>query len=208
MRPPTNARALKRRTGTSHSTPADSRKKMFFRMGNQSVNTSTRFPQPSFACPPPFGPPLRQRSVRSVPRERTRRESGNRRSWNFRRRCRGRRKLAAAFRVSRIASRSRRWVVATRPSFAMPVVITDEPWVPAQEKFESGADFRSFARAKESRKRAREIEANGGVEDDEMVDEHEMHRLRKASRPTYHQVVGKRRGARGRSRRSSARRRS
>ena len=39
--------------------------------------------------------------------------------------------------------------------------------------------------------RAREIEANGGVEDDEMVDEHEMHRLRKASRPTYHQVVGK-----------------
>lgn len=73
----------------------------------------------------------------------------------------------------------------------MPVVITDEPWVPAQEKFESGADFRSFARAKESRKRAREIEANGGVEDDEMVDEHEMHRLRKASRPTYHQVVGK-----------------
>ena len=111
--------------------------------------------------------------------------------WNFRRRCRGRRKLAAAFRVSRIASRSRRWVVATRPSFAMPVVITDEPWVPAQEKFESGADFRSFARAKESRKRAREIEANGGGEDDEMVDEHEMHRLRKASRPTYHQVVGK-----------------
>ena len=72
----------------------------------------------------------------------------------------------------------------------MPVVISDEPWVPAQEKFESGADYRSFDAGRMSRKRAREVEENG-IEDDEMVDEHEMERLRKASRPTYKQVVGK-----------------
>ena len=66
----------------------------------------------------------------------------------------------------------------------MPVVISDEPWVPAQEKFESGADYRSFDAGRMSRKRAREVEENG-IEDDEMVDEHEMERLRKASRPTY-----------------------
>jgi rRNA-processing protein CGR1 len=72
----------------------------------------------------------------------------------------------------------------------MPVVISDEPWVPAQEKFESGADYRSFDAGRMSRKRAREVEENG-IEDDDMVDEHEMERLRKASRPTYKQVVGK-----------------
>ena len=77
-----------------------------------------------------------------------------------------------------------------RPTSKMPVVISDEPWVPAQEKFESGADYRSFDAGRMSRKRAREVEENG-IEDDEMVDEHEMERLRKASRPTYKQVVGK-----------------
>ena len=72
----------------------------------------------------------------------------------------------------------------------MPIKITEEPWVPAQEKFESGADMRSFEAARMSRKRAREVEENG-LEDDEMIDEHEVERLRKAQRPTYKQVLGK-----------------
>jgi len=70
------------------------------------------------------------------------------------------------------------------------VVITEEPWVPAQEKFETGEEFRMFAAARMSRKRAREV-AENGLEDEEMVDEHEMERLRKATRPTYQQVTGK-----------------
>ena len=72
----------------------------------------------------------------------------------------------------------------------MPVVITDEPWVPAQETFVTGPEMRGFAAGRPSRKRAREVEEHG-LEDDEMVDEHEVERLRKASRPTYKQVVGK-----------------
>ena len=72
----------------------------------------------------------------------------------------------------------------------MPVVITDEPWVPAQETFITGPEMRGFAAGRPSRKRAREVEEHG-LEDDEMVDEHEVERLRKASRPTYKQVVGK-----------------
>ena len=72
----------------------------------------------------------------------------------------------------------------------MPVVITDEPWVPAQETFITGPEVRGFAAGRPSRKRAREVEEHG-LEDDEMVDEHEVERLRKASRPTYKQVVGK-----------------
>ena len=72
----------------------------------------------------------------------------------------------------------------------MPIKITEEEWIPAQEKFESGEDFRSFTDARASRKRARHIEENG-LEEEEEVDEHEMMRLRKAQRPTYEQVVGK-----------------
>lgn len=72
----------------------------------------------------------------------------------------------------------------------MPIQITEEPWVPAQEKFETGADHRSIPSGRMSRKRAREVEENG-LEDEEMVDEHELERVRKASRPTYKQVVGK-----------------
>ena len=70
------------------------------------------------------------------------------------------------------------------------MVITDEPWVPAQETFITGPEMRGFAAGRPSRKRAREVEEHG-LEDDEMVDEHEVERLRKASRPTYKQVVGK-----------------
>ena len=72
----------------------------------------------------------------------------------------------------------------------MPIKITEEEWIPAQEKFESGEDYRSFTDARASRKRARQIEENG-LEEEEEVDEHEMMRLRKAQRPTYKQVVGK-----------------
>lgn len=72
----------------------------------------------------------------------------------------------------------------------MPIKITEEEWIPAQEKFESGEDFRSFTDARASRKRDRHIEENG-LEEEEEVDEHEMMRLRKAQRPTYEQVVGK-----------------
>lgn len=72
----------------------------------------------------------------------------------------------------------------------MPIVITEEPWVPAQETFITGAEMRGFAAGRPSRKRVREVEEHG-LEVDEMVDEHEVSRLRKASRPTYTQVVGK-----------------
>ena len=72
----------------------------------------------------------------------------------------------------------------------MPIKITEEEWIPAQEKFETGEDYRSFTDARASRKRARQIEENG-LEEEEEVDEHEMMRLRKAQRPTYKQVVGK-----------------
>jgi rRNA-processing protein CGR1 len=81
-------------------------------------------------------------------------------------------------------------VVFLAPTVTMPVVITDEPWVPAQETFITGPEMRGFAAGRPSRKRAREVEEHG-LEDDEMVDEHEVERLRKASRPTYKQVVGK-----------------
>ena len=43
----------------------------------------------------------------------------------------------------------------------MPIKITEEEWIPAQEKFESGEDFRSFTDARASRKRARQIEEKG-----------------------------------------------
>jgi hypothetical protein len=74
----------------------------------------------------------------------------------------------------------------------MPIKITEEEWVPAQEKFETGEDFRSFHDMRASRKRVREIAERGDdalMEED--VDEDESMRLRKASRPTYKQVVGK-----------------
>ena len=64
--------------------------------------------------------------------------------------------------------------------FKMPIKITEEEWIPAQEKFESSEDFRSFTDARASRKRARHIEENG-LEEEEEVDEHEMMRLRKAA---------------------------
>mmetsp|Transcript_34041 Transcript_34041/g.83443 ORF Transcript_34041/g.83443 Transcript_34041/m.83443 type:complete len:186 (-) Transcript_34041:986-1543(-) len=78
----------------------------------------------------------------------------------------------------------------------MGIVITEEPWVPKQETFVSGADFRDFKAGRASRKRAREIEEHGHVieQPDHMklaIDEHELERLRKASRPTYEQVNGK-----------------
>ena len=63
----------------------------------------------------------------------------------------------------------------------MPIVITEEPWVPAQETFITGAEMRGFAAGRPSRKRVREVEEHGL----------EVSRLRKASRPTYTQVVGK-----------------
>lgn len=72
----------------------------------------------------------------------------------------------------------------------MPIVITAEPWVPAQETFITGSEMRGFAAGRPSRKRVREVETNG-LEESEEVDEHEVERLRKASRPTYQQVVGK-----------------
>jgi hypothetical protein len=72
----------------------------------------------------------------------------------------------------------------------MPIQITEEPWVPAQEKFETGPEYRSLEAGRMSRKRAREVEENG-LEDEEMVDDEAVERLRKASRPTYKQVVGK-----------------
>ena len=34
----------------------------------------------------------------------------------------------------------------------MPIKITEEEWIPAQEKFESGEDFRSFTDARASRR--------------------------------------------------------
>ena len=43
----------------------------------------------------------------------------------------------------------------------MPVVITDEPWVPAQETFITGPEMRGFAAGRPSRKRAREVDPNG-----------------------------------------------
>ena len=43
----------------------------------------------------------------------------------------------------------------------MPVVITDEPWVPAQETFVTGPEMRGFAAGRPSRKRAREVEEHG-----------------------------------------------
>jgi hypothetical protein len=76
------------------------------------------------------------------------------------------------------------------PTVTMPIVITEEPWVPAQETFITGPEMRGFAEGRPSRKRARQVEEHG-LEDEEMVDEHEVERLRKASRPTYQQVVGK-----------------
>ena len=72
--------------------------------------------------------------------------------------------------------------------------LTQDDWVPAQEVFESGADFRFAESARMCRKRMREIEerdANGEEDMEEEIDEHECERLRKAARPTYEQVVGK-----------------
>ena len=43
----------------------------------------------------------------------------------------------------------------------MPIKITEEEWVPAQEKFETGEDFRSFHDMRASRKRVREIAEKG-----------------------------------------------
>ena len=72
----------------------------------------------------------------------------------------------------------------------MPVTITDEPWVPAQERFESGEDVRGLEAGRASRKRARQVEENG-LEDEEMVNEEEVDAYRKRHRPTYKQVLGK-----------------
>ena len=51
----------------------------------------------------------------------------------------------------------------------MPIKITEEEWIPAQEKFESGEDFRSFTDARASRKRARHIEENGLEEEEARI---------------------------------------
>jgi hypothetical protein len=71
--------------------------------------------------------------------------------------------------------------------------LTQDEWVPAQEVFESGVDFRFAESARMCRKRMREVEERdaNGEHVEEAIDEHECERLRKASRPTYEQVVGK-----------------